>query len=145
MRGEMFRKYFIHPENPLWAWSDMDMHLGRLDYLPFSLLSTMSFVVPQYYTATLLFLPGQLTLFNMASPGLIGAWRNYDPLSSPEQFCKNLPPSEGGYAEGAIDESYLSAAYLRSTPGYAGQNLSWAAVPDVHGASYPQDVPLSSC
>lgn len=23
MRGEMYKKYFIHPENPVWAWCDM--------------------------------------------------------------------------------------------------------------------------
>lgn len=133
MRGEMFRRFFIHPENPMWAWTDMDMHLGRLDHLPFPLLSTVAIVAPHYFTPSLLFLPGQMTLFNMDYPGFVGAWKQYAPLVSPEQFCKKLRPEDGGYGEGAIDESWLSAAYLRHTEGYAGQGLSWVAIPDVHG------------
>lgn len=90
-------------------------------------------MTPATFTPSLLFLAGQMTFFNMASPGLVGAWKEYTPLSSPEAFCKPLTAAEGGYAEGGSDESWLSAAYLRQEPGYAGRNLSWAIIPDVHG------------
>ena len=119
----MFQQYFIQKNNPLWAWTDMDMHLGRLDHIPFSLLSTVAFLVVRPFTPTLLF-----------APGFKGAWKKYTPLSAPAYFCKSLEPEKGGFAEGGIDETWLSAAYLRHTEGYAGQGLTWAAVPDVHGS-----------
>lgn len=133
MRGEMFRHFFIHTDNPLWGWVDMDLHLGNLAHIPFSLLSSFAITGPSIFTRSLLFMPGQMTWFNMAAPGLVGAWKNYAPLATPEAFCKSQEPLEGGYATGAIDETWLSAAYLRQDPGTAGQNLSWAFVPDVHG------------
>jgi hypothetical protein len=133
MRGEMYRKYFIHPENPIWAWCDMDMHLGRLSHLPFPLISSVSMLGLSVFSPALLYLTGQLSIFNLASPGFIGSWKNYKSLSSAEAFVNPAEAVDGGYPGGGIDETWLSAAYLRDEEGYAGQGLSWAIVPDVHG------------
>ena len=134
MRGEIFRDLFIHPENPLWAWCDFDMHFGRLDHVPLALGSTMAFITFTPYTPSLLFMAGQLTLFNLEAPNHMSAWKRYPPLASPQAFLvKRI--EDGGYPEGSIDESWLSAAYMQGEPpsGGPGRGLDWAVMSDVHG------------
>jgi hypothetical protein len=134
MLGEVYRRYFLHLENPLWAWIDADEHLGDLRHIPFSLLSTVNFLAPAVFSPKLLFLPGQMTFFNLAAPGSVGAWRNYKPLQTPKAFINPADAADGGYAGNrGADESYLSAMMLRDEPGYAGQGLNWAFVSDLHG------------
>lgn len=109
------------------------MHLGRLEHLPFPLISTVAITGISIFSPALLFLNGQLTIFNMAAPGLVGAWKNYAPLQTPQAFINPAEAADGGFAGGGIDETWLSAAYLRDGEGYAGTGLSWAIIPDVHG------------
>lgn len=109
------------------------MHLGRLEHLPFPLISTISMLGMSVFSPALLYLNGQMSIFNMAAPGFIGSWKNYTPLSSAEAFVNPAEAVDGGYPGGGIDETWLSAAYLRDGEGYAGTGLSWALIPDVHG------------
>ena len=134
MFGEIYRQYFLHPENPLWAWADTDNHIGNLRHIPFSLLSTVAFVAPTTFSPRLLYLPGQMNFFNLAAPGAIGAWKNYKPLQTAEAFINPADGVHGGYAGNrGIDESFLSAMMVRDEPGYAGYGLNWAFVSDLHG------------
>lgn len=134
MLGEIHQQYFIHPENPFWAWADTDIHIGNLRHIPFSLLSTVNILAPTTFSPRLLFLPGQMCFFNLAAPGSIGAWKNYKPLQTPEAFCDPADGVHGGYAgDRGVDESFLSAMMLRDEPGYAGHGLNWAFVSDLHG------------
>lgn len=134
MFGEIYRSYFIHPENPLWAWADTDNHIGNLRHIPFSVLSTVNILAPTTFSPRLLFLPGQMCFFNLAAPGSVGAWKNYKPLQSPEAFCNPADGVHGGYAGNrGVDESFLSAMMLRDELGYAGYGLNWAFMSDLHG------------
>lgn len=85
------------------------------------------------YSPSLLLIMGQLAFFNLASPGFERSWLDYAPLATPEAFFARLAPENGGFAEGGTDETWLSAAWLRQSEGYAGRNLSWAHISDVHG------------
>lgn len=115
------------------------MHLGRLEHLPFPLISTVSMVGLSVFSPALVYLNGQMSIFNMAAPGLTGAWKKYATLSSAKAFINPADAADGGYPGGGIDETWLSAAYLRDGEGYAGAGLSWALIPDVHGEHlYPR-------
>lgn len=109
------------------------MHLGRLEHLPFPLISTVSMVGMSVFSPALLYLNGQMSIFNMGAPGFIGSWKNYTPLKTAEAFINPANADDGGYPGGGIEETWLSAAYLRDEEGYAGTGLSWALIPDVHG------------
>lgn len=132
--GEIYRSYFLDPSNPLWAWTDADLHLGDLRHAPFSLLSTVNIVAPAIFSPRLLFLPGQMCFFNLAAPGSIGAWKNFKDLQTAEAFHSPAEGIELGYAgERTIDEGFQSELMLRDEEGYAGKGLSWAFTSDTHG------------
>lgn len=120
-RGAMFRDLFIHPENPMWAWTDIDVTLGDMRHFPFSILSALSFVVADRESVDDAVLFGQFTAFNMDDENLLSCWKKVPTLRSPESFPQHVDTWE---------EQGWNYWYMGVDEGLPGRELSYTQISD---------------
>lgn len=128
LRGYVFNDLLQHPENPFWAWMDLDTFPGDFRRYPFNLLSQVSLVTSNN-EPPLIYLGGQLTAFNLDDEDLATAWKKFPELRTSEHFTQNL----AGKMPESSEERYWSFGYLRSDQDYPGSTLSYGFYGDLHG------------
>ena len=131
LRGYVFRDLFDKPNNPLWAWLDLDILLGNFARYPFNVLSQVSLLTGVSGDEPL-FLAGQLTAFNLDDQALGSAWKKFPEMKSPSHFTKYI----NGRMPESADERYWSYGYLRTDEDLPGSELSYGIYPDIHGDDY---------
>lgn len=135
LRGYAFRDLFPYPENPFWAWIDVDSFMGNFARYPYNILSQMSFM-----TATtkdpgppnaneLVYMAGQLTAFNLDDLALATAWKKFPTMHSAIHFTNY---TDGIFPQ-STEEAYWSYSYLQSDDDNPGTDLSFCIYPDIHG------------
>lgn len=134
LHGYIFHDLFPNPDNPFWAWMDVDTFVGNFARYPFNLLAQLSFLTgptndPGVPGETeYIYMPGQLTAFNLDNEALAGAWKKFPEMLSPAHFIKNI-----GEVAGWREEGYWSFSYIRMDTNSPGADLSYGVYPDLHG------------
>lgn len=131
-RGPMYRDLFIHPENPLWAWIDVDSMLGDFRHFPFNILSNVSFITFDAESAVQARLLGQLTAWNMDDIKLNSIWKRFATLQTPDHFTKAL----AGSHQQSNEEEEWGFQYLNVDQGYPGRELDFVQLADAQGDDF---------
>lgn len=130
LHGYIFRDLFANPENPLWAWIDMDSFLGDFARFPLNILSQVSYISGSHDQPSSLYLAGQLTAWNLDDPNLATAWMKFPAFESADAFL------EKGFNRNAKEEKVWSYLYTQSEDGLPGSNLSYVLIPEFQGDDY---------
>jgi hypothetical protein len=131
LRGYVFRDLLPNPDNPFWAWMDLDSFAGDFRRYPLNVLSQLSMMTSNK-ESPLVYMGGQLTAFNLDDPDLASAWKKFPALRTPAHFTKYI---DGKMPESS-EERYWSYGYMRSDHDLPGSQLSYAFYNDLHGDDY---------
>lgn len=125
LKGNVFRDLFIHPQNPLWGWVDVDTSLGRFTRFPNNIMSKMSILSVNEQTPEEVFLAGQLAVFNFEDKNVSRAWMKIKTLESADAFTKY---TNGKHSQ-ETEETLWSYAYLNLNGSSAGVDLNYTFIP----------------
>lgn len=120
-RGAIFRDLFLTPQNPFWAWIDVDTVLGDMRHFPFSLLSKLSFLVLDHDTVDDAVLFGQLTAWNLEDETLMSIWKKIPTLRTARALKRHRQTNE---------EQGWSYFYMNVDDDFPGKELSYAQIAD---------------
>ncbi|KAK5198380.1 hypothetical protein LTR92_002625 [Exophiala xenobiotica] len=132
LRGHIFQDLLPHPENPFWAWMDLDTFAGDFRRYPFNLLSQVSILTSNTEAPSTIYLGGQLTAFNFDDDDLASAWKKFPEMETPFHFTRNIT----GYMPESTEERYWSYGYLNPVEGLPGNQISYGFYTGLHGDDF---------